>query len=78
MARRMKVKLTKKVHVLVDCVTLNSWEAQLLDELSAKILNIACESSDLQSLGLCSLEILCVSSVSLYPRLPQRYRNIPS
>ena len=58
LARRGKVKLTKKVHVLVDCVALNSWEAQLLNELSAKVFNVARESSNLQRLGLCSLKVL--------------------
>jgi hypothetical protein len=46
---------------------LNSWEAQLLNKLSSKIFDIARDSSNLQRLCLCSLEVLCVSIVSVYP-----------
>jgi hypothetical protein len=54
-------RLTQKVDVLIDGVALNSWEAQLL--------NVARDSSNLQRLCLCSLEVLCVPTVSLYPQL---------
>ncbi len=57
----MKRVLTQKVNILIDGVTLDGWEAQLLNELALQVFDVACNSSDLQSLGLCSLEILCLS-----------------
>jgi hypothetical protein len=55
-----RIKLTKKVDVLINSITLNSWEAQSLNELPSKILNVACDGSNLQSLCLCGLEVLCL------------------
>tara|TARA_R110002060_G_scaffold31136_2_gene41714 strand:+ start:248 stop:772 length:525 start_codon:yes stop_codon:yes gene_type:complete len=55
----------EKVDVLVDGVALHGWEAELLDELLAQILNVACDGSDLHCLGLGGLEILCVSVMSV-------------
>jgi len=51
---------TEEVDVLVDGVALNSWVAELLDELLPQILDVACNSTNLQCLCLCSLKVLCI------------------
>jgi hypothetical protein len=50
--------LTQKIYILVDGVTLDGREAELLNELLSEILNVACRSTNLQRLGFSSFEIL--------------------
>jgi hypothetical protein len=59
-----RVQFTKKINILVDGIALNSWEAQLFNELSSEIFNIARDSPNLQRLCLCGLEVLCVLTIS--------------
>jgi hypothetical protein len=59
-----RVQFTKKINILVDGVALNSWEAQLFNELSSEIFNVARDGPNLQRLCLCSLEVLCVLTIS--------------
>jgi hypothetical protein len=49
---------TEKVDVLVDGVASNGGEAELLDELTADVDNLALEGTDLQGLLAGSLEVL--------------------
>lgn len=49
---------TEKVDVLVDGVASNGGEAELLDELTADIDNLALEGTNLQGLLAGSLEVL--------------------
>lgn len=54
---------TKEVDTLVDGVTLDSWDALLVNELLADVHNVAGNGSDLQRLGLSGLEVLLLANV---------------
>ena len=54
---------TQKVDVLVDGVALDGGEAEGLNELLAEILNVDLGSTNLQGLGLGSLEVLLLTNV---------------
>jgi hypothetical protein len=56
---------TQEVDVLVDGIALDSREAELLDKLLPQILNVACNSTNLQCLCLGSLEVLCIAPTSV-------------
>jgi hypothetical protein len=64
------VQFTKKINILVDGIALNSWEAQLFNELSSEIFNIARESPNLQRLCFCSLEVLYALTISYILNIP--------
>lgn len=49
---------TQEVDVLVDGIALNSGVAELLDKLLPQVLDVACDSTNLQCLCLGSLEVL--------------------
>lgn len=57
---------TEKVDVLVDGIALNSWEAELFNELLSQVLNVDSNGSNLQCLLLGSLEVLCVNLMSVF------------
>jgi len=48
---------------------LDSWEAQLFDEFSLQILDVACNSSNLLCLGYSSLEVLWYSLELVFQHL---------